>query len=88
MYLNSTLISNIYIHINSHFDSFEKIYISFHSEQNINIKVSLFYSPVKDTVVVNDRWGKNIRCQHGGFWNCDDKYTPGIHSYLSFDFSI
>ncbi|PVD39014.1 hypothetical protein C0Q70_01641 [Pomacea canaliculata] len=34
-------------------------------------------SPVKDTVVVNDRWGKNIRCHHGGFWNCDDRFVPG-----------
>ncbi|KAK0048472.1 alpha-L-fucosidase [Biomphalaria pfeifferi] len=34
-------------------------------------------SPVKDTVVVNDRWGGNTPCQHGGFWNCDDGYTPG-----------
>lgn len=34
-------------------------------------------SPVKDTVVVNDRWGKNIRCKHGSFWNCDDKFVPG-----------
>lgn len=35
-------------------------------------------SPVKDTVAVNDRWGKNIRCKHGGFLNCDDKYNPGV----------
>lgn len=34
-------------------------------------------SPVKDTVVVNDRWGKNIRCHHGSFFNCDDKFNPG-----------
>ncbi|XP_076459391.1 alpha-L-fucosidase-like [Babylonia areolata] len=33
-------------------------------------------SPVKDTVVTNDRWGKNIRCKHGGFWNCEDRYVP------------
>ncbi|XP_019367941.1 PREDICTED: tissue alpha-L-fucosidase, partial [Gavialis gangeticus] len=35
-------------------------------------------SPVKDTVVVNDRWGKNCSCHHGGFYNCADKYKPGI----------
>ena len=35
------------------------------------------YSPVKDTVAVNDRWGKNIRCKHGGFLNCNDKFNPG-----------
>lgn len=34
-------------------------------------------SPVKDTIVVNDRWGNNTRCKHGGYWNCKDKYTPG-----------
>lgn len=35
-------------------------------------------SPVKDSVCVNDRWGKNIRCKHGGFLNCNDRYNPGI----------
>ncbi|XP_033742172.1 alpha-L-fucosidase-like isoform X1 [Pecten maximus] len=35
-------------------------------------------SPVKDTVLVNDRWGSNTRCAHGGFWNCHDKYNPGV----------
>ncbi|KAL8586050.1 hypothetical protein ACOMHN_023693 [Nucella lapillus] len=35
-------------------------------------------SPVKDTVVTNDRWGKNVRCKHGGFWNCHDKFVPGV----------
>ncbi|NP_001279640.1 tissue alpha-L-fucosidase precursor [Callorhinchus milii] len=34
------------------------------------------YSPVKDTVVTNDRWGVGCRCKHGGFFNCDDKYSP------------
>ncbi|XP_005102602.1 plasma alpha-L-fucosidase [Aplysia californica] len=34
-------------------------------------------SPVKDTVIVNDRWGNNTRCKHGGFWDCSDHYTPG-----------
>ncbi|KYO25782.1 tissue alpha-L-fucosidase [Alligator mississippiensis] len=34
-------------------------------------------SPVKDTVVVNDRWGQNCSCHHGGFYNCADKYKPG-----------
>ncbi|XP_015262659.1 PREDICTED: tissue alpha-L-fucosidase [Gekko japonicus] len=34
-------------------------------------------SPVKDTVVVNDRWGINCSCHHGGFYNCQDKYKPG-----------
>ncbi|XP_053310592.1 tissue alpha-L-fucosidase [Spea bombifrons] len=33
-------------------------------------------SPVKDTVVVNDRWGSNCSCHHGGYYNCADKFTP------------
>lgn len=35
-------------------------------------------SPVKDTVVVNDRWGQNISCHHGDFYTCTDRYNPGI----------
>jgi len=42
----------------------------------------IYYSPVKDTVAVNDRWGSNIRCKHGGFLNCNDKYNPGKQRYL------
>ncbi|XP_067674057.1 alpha-L-fucosidase-like isoform X2 [Haliotis asinina] len=35
-------------------------------------------SPVKDTVVTNDRWGNNgIGCHHGGFLTCSDRYNPG-----------
>lgn len=34
------------------------------------------FSPVKDTVVTNDRWGGTY-CQHGGYYTCSDKYTPG-----------
>ncbi|XP_064254648.1 tissue alpha-L-fucosidase isoform X1 [Passer domesticus] len=34
-------------------------------------------SPVKDTVVVNDRWGRGCSCHHGGFYNCADRYRPG-----------
>ncbi|KAJ8298148.1 hypothetical protein KUTeg_024679 [Tegillarca granosa] len=33
-------------------------------------------SPVKDTVVTNDRWGLDIRCKHGGFLTCDDRWVP------------
>ncbi|XP_006883722.1 PREDICTED: tissue alpha-L-fucosidase [Elephantulus edwardii] len=33
-------------------------------------------SPVRDQVVVNDRWGQNCSCHHGGFYNCQDKYKP------------
>ncbi|KAL3853072.1 hypothetical protein ACJMK2_016652 [Sinanodonta woodiana] len=34
-------------------------------------------SPVKDTVVVNDRWGRNVGCAHGGFYTCGDRFNPG-----------
>ncbi|XP_012144030.1 alpha-L-fucosidase isoform X1 [Megachile rotundata] len=35
-------------------------------------------SPVKDTVVANDRWGANIPCHHGDFYTCSDRYNPGV----------
>jgi len=34
-------------------------------------------SPVKDTVVTNDRWGAGTPCHHGGFYTCTDKFNPG-----------
>lgn len=34
-------------------------------------------SPVKDYIVVNDRWGKGIPCHHGDFYTCHDLYNPG-----------
>ncbi|CAH1710008.1 unnamed protein product [Aphis gossypii] len=34
-------------------------------------------SPVKDTIVVNDRWGGDTLCKHGGFMTCADRYQPG-----------
>ncbi|XP_013146115.1 PREDICTED: tissue alpha-L-fucosidase-like [Papilio polytes] len=34
-------------------------------------------SPVKEEIVVNDRWGKGISCKHGDFYNCKDRYNPG-----------
>ncbi|XP_041347731.1 alpha-L-fucosidase-like [Gigantopelta aegis] len=34
-------------------------------------------SPVKDTVVINDRWGSQTLCRHGGFLTCKDRYNPG-----------
>ncbi len=33
-------------------------------------------SKVKDEVVVNDRWGKDTRHRHGGYWTTE--YTPGM----------
>ncbi|XP_076298287.1 alpha-L-fucosidase isoform X2 [Lasioglossum baleicum] len=35
-------------------------------------------SPVKETIIVNDRWGANIPCHHGGFYTCTDRYNPGV----------
>jgi len=40
-------------------------------------------SPVKDTVVVNDRWGAGDRCHHGDFYTCTDKFDPGIRASSS-----
>ena len=37
----------------------------------------LVYSPVKDYVVVNDRWGKGDHCTHGGYFTCHDRFNPG-----------
>lgn len=34
-------------------------------------------SPVKDTVVVNDRWGTGSTGRHGDFFNVKDRYRPG-----------
>ncbi len=33
-------------------------------------------SPVKGDVVINDRWGKDSRHKHGGYWTTE--YTPGM----------
>jgi alpha-L-fucosidase len=33
-------------------------------------------SAVKDEVVINDRWGKDARHVHGGYWTTE--YTPGM----------
>ncbi|VEN35088.1 unnamed protein product [Callosobruchus maculatus] len=35
-------------------------------------------SPVKDEVVVNDRWGSGIPCKHGDIYTCSDRYNPGV----------
>ncbi|XP_042554817.1 plasma alpha-L-fucosidase-like [Dipodomys spectabilis] len=34
-------------------------------------------SPVRDTVVTNDRWGAGCMCKHGGYYTCSDRYNPG-----------
>ncbi|XP_039487798.1 putative alpha-L-fucosidase [Drosophila santomea] len=35
-------------------------------------------SPVRDTVVTNDRWGFGTACLHGDFYNCADRFNPGV----------
>lgn len=35
-------------------------------------------SPVRDTVVTNDRWCNGCQCHHGGYFTCDDRYNPGV----------
>ncbi|XP_026290795.1 alpha-L-fucosidase [Frankliniella occidentalis] len=35
-------------------------------------------SPVKNTVVTNDRWGRDAQCKHGDFLNCQDRYLPDV----------
>uniref|UniRef100_A0A914ER20 alpha-L-fucosidase n=1 Tax=Acrobeloides nanus TaxID=290746 RepID=A0A914ER20_9BILA len=39
--------------------------------------IGMLLIPVKDTVVVNDRWGKECRCKHGGYYSCNDRFFPG-----------
>lgn len=34
-------------------------------------------SPVRESVVVNDRWGKNTSGRHGDVYTCEDHYNPG-----------
>ncbi len=33
-------------------------------------------SPIKDKVVVNDRWCDGCLCKHGGYLTCTDRYNP------------
>ena len=41
------------------------------------------YSPVKDSIVVNDRWGTDANCKHGDVKLCKDRYIPSELSVLS-----
>ena len=45
----------------------------------------VFGSPVKDTVVTNDRWGSGISCHHGGYYTCSDRYNPGLFNFCETD---
>lgn len=33
-------------------------------------------SPVKDSVLWNDRWGKGDMCTHGQYYTCADRFLP------------
>jgi len=35
-------------------------------------------SPIKDTIVTNDRWGSGSMCHHGGYLTCRDRYNPKV----------
>ena len=35
-------------------------------------------SPVKETVVTNDRWGSNTMCKHGDYYTCGYKFNAGV----------
>ena len=52
------------------------------NNSSVLIHLSLIFchmlSPVKDTIVTNDRWCDNgCRCHHGGVLTCGDRYNPG-----------
>ncbi|CAK8697404.1 alpha-L-fucosidase-like [Clavelina lepadiformis] len=42
-------------------------------------------SPVKQTIVTNDRWGKDTLCKHGGYLTCRDHYNPGVLQKRKFE---
>ena len=56
--------------------------MSFTFLHEICLFVSL-HSPVKDTVVVNDRWGVGCMCHHGGTYTCADRFNPGTMYHLT-----
>lgn len=35
-------------------------------------------SPVKDQIVVNDRWGIGTKLKHGGYYSGSDRFNPGV----------
>ncbi|KAJ1529325.1 hypothetical protein ONE63_006115 [Megalurothrips usitatus] len=35
-------------------------------------------SAVRNTVVTNDRWGRDAQCKHGDFLNCQDRFLPDV----------
>lgn len=47
------------------------------SKVRTSVTLSCVFSPVRDTVVTNDRWGYGSICKHGGYYTCNDRYNPG-----------
>ena len=47
----------------------------------------VLYSPVRDNIMVNDRWGSETYCKHGDVKDCTDKYNPGMN-VLSLHFQL
>jgi len=43
-------------------------------------------SPVKEQVVINDRWGKGCQQKHGGFYTGPDRYNPGISTVIMYKY--
>lgn len=40
-------------------------------------------SPVKNEIVVNDRWGTTTSCVHGDFYNCKDRFNPSKYIFMN-----
>jgi alpha-L-fucosidase len=49
----------------------------YYKTNGITYIYTYFFSPVKDTVVTNDRWGVGTSCKHGGYYSCADRFNPG-----------
>ena len=40
------------------------------------VLVIFVFSPVRDNILVNDRWAFGTMCKHGDVKNCQDGYDP------------
>lgn len=52
-------------------------------QSKIQLYVLLFFHKLRNNriyfilKIVNDRWGGDASCKHGGFYTCHDRYNPG-----------